>query len=216
MVNRRIIQTLALLRDASGRPDAWWLQHIYSSGAVLIALLTTSWHRRWEDSREGTPRRGLLDGLCHFGTALAVILPVLPYVRDRAGFLRIALLSAVAFDLDHIPAARSISLERCSTMPNRPASHSLLSPLVLALLVERWRPEKHFGLGVLLGLTSHLLRDLGTGGAPLVHPRRIITIPYGMVVFLLGLLSVSSRYATRMAVGGPLLAKRFGRWLLSR
>lgn len=213
---RRMIQILALLRDASGRPDAWWLQHIYSSGAVLTALLTAAWHRRWEGSLEGTPRRGLFDGLCHLGTALAVTLPVLPYVRDRAGFLRVALLSAVAFDLDHVAAARSLSLERCSSMPSRPASHSFLSPLLLAVLVERWRPEKHIGLGVLLGLTSHLLRDLGTGGAPLVHPRRIITMPYGTVVFLLGLLSLSSRHATRLAIGGPLLAKRFGRWLLTR
>jgi hypothetical protein len=210
-----MIRLLSTAHRATWRPVAWWLRQSYACGAILMAMVTSAWHRRWAEADEGTSRRGFFDGLCHFGTALAVTLPVLPYVRDRAGFLRVALLSAVAFDLDHIFAARSIRLERCSTMPQRPPSHSVLAPLLLALLVERWRPEKHIGLGVLLGLSSHLLRDLGTGGAPLVHPRRIITIPYASVVFLLGVLSVASRHATRLALGGPLLARRAFRRLLT-
>lgn len=182
-----------------------WLQdRPYLSAALVVALFTLTWHRRWAEAGDGTPRRGLFDGLCHLGTALAVALPVVPYVRDRPGFLRLALVSAVAMDLDHVAAARSVRLERTMTMEHRPASHSVLAPLLVAVLAEQWRPQQHLGLAALLGLGSHLLRDLGTGGAPLVHPRRIISVPNVVVVALLGALSLSSRTATRLALGSQL------------
>ena len=176
----------------------------YFGGAFLTALATLAWHRRWAEASDGTPRRGLFDGLCHLGTALAVALPVLPYVRDRAGFLRLALLSAVMIDLDHVAAARSVRFERTMTMAHRPASHSLAAPLVCAALAERWRPRRHLGLAALLGLGSHLLRDLGTGGAPLVRPSRVVSMPNPVVVFLLGALALTSRTATRLALGAHL------------
>lgn len=176
--------------------------------STTLAIITSAWHRRWEEAEDGTPRRGFFDGLCHAGTALAVALPALPYVRDPAGFLRVALSSALLFDLDHVAAARSVRLARCMTMATRPASHSLLAPLALAALAEWLRPQRHIGLGALLGIGSHLLRDLGTGGAPLVHPRRIITVPYRIVVPILGLLAISSRHATRRHLGSRLV--RFG------
>ncbi|HEX3723947.1 MAG TPA: hypothetical protein VHV31_14245 [Nitrolancea sp.] len=188
------------------------MQPALAIGAVAAAVTTSAWHRRWESAYEGTPRRGLFDGLCHLGTALAVSLPILPYVRDRAGFLRISLLSSVMLDLDHVLAARSIRLTDCMTMPQRPASHSVLTPFVIAALAERWKPEQHFGLAALVGLSSHLLRDLGTGGAPLLHPRHIVTVPYKTVVVLLGTLSFVSRYSTRTAIGGKILARRAWHW----
>jgi hypothetical protein len=209
-----LTRTLKTVR-ASGRPlkiAMRWLQPALAIGAIAAALTTGAWHRRWEAAYEGTPRRGLFDGLCHLGTAMAVSLPILPYVRDRAGFLRVSLLSSVALDLDHVLAARSIHLADCMTMPHRPASHSVLTPLVIAALAERWRPEQHFGLAALVGLSSHLLRDLGTGGAPLLHPRHIITVPYKSVVVMLGALAYLSRYGTRTAMGGKILARRAWRW----
>lgn len=192
-----------------------WMQPSLAVGAVFAALATGAWHRRWESAFEGSPRRGLFDGLCHLGTALAVSLPILPYVRDRWGFLRISLLCSVVIDLDHVLAARSFRLTRCMTMEHRPASHSVLTPLIFATLAERWKPEQHMGLAALVGVGSHLLRDLGTGGAPLLHPRRIITIPYTAVVVLLGGFSVMTRYGTRTAVGGKILALRAWRWLFA-
>src|SRR5919199_275992 len=134
------------------RKLGWLVKQSYMTGALVAALMTVTWHRRWEQSLDGTPERGLMDGLCHLGTAAAVALPALPYVRDRAGFLRMVLLSAVAYDLDHIPAARSVRLERTMTMANRPASHSALVPILLAILTERWRPQQHLGLAALLGM----------------------------------------------------------------
>lgn len=190
-----------------------WMQPSLAIGAVVAALATGAWHRRWSTAFEGTPRRGLFDGLCHLGTAMAVSLPILPYVRDRWGFLRISLLSSVIIDLDHVLAARSLRLTRCMTMDQRPASHSVLTPLIAAVLIERWKPEQHTGLAALVGVGSHLLRDLGTGGAPLLHPRRIITIPYALVVVLLGTFSVVARYFTRTAAGGTFLARRAWRWI---
>lgn len=185
------------------RPD--WPSAFAIGASTTAALVTSAWHRRWAGSADGTPRRGLFDGLCHAGTALAVALPALPYVRDPAGFLRVAVSSAVLIDLDHVVSARSMRLTRCMTLDQRPPSHSVLAPLALAVIAERLRPEQHFGLGALLGLGSHLLRDLGTGGAPLLHPRRIITIPYRVTVPLLGLLAISSRHATRRHLGRRLL-----------
>lgn len=186
-------------------PGAPWWPVVSVAASTGLALITAAWHRRWEAAPEGTTRRGLFDGLCHAGTALAVAVPALPYVRDPAGFLRVALSSALLIDLDHMVAARSVRLERCMTMESRPASHSVLAPVLLALVAEWLRPEQHFGLGALLGLSSHLLRDVGTGGAPLVRPRRIITVPYRTVVPLLGLLALSSRQATRRRLGTRLL-----------
>lgn len=178
--------------------------------ATALALLTSAWHRRWEDAAEGTPRRGFFDGLCHAGTALAVSLPALPYVRDPSAFLRLALASALVIDLDHVAAARSVRLARCMTMEHRPASHSVLTPIALALLTEWLHPKQHLGMAALLGLGSHLLRDLGTGGAPLLHPQRIISVPYQVVVPLLGLLALSSRSAARRRIGTRILERAFG------
>jgi len=189
-----------------------WLQPALAVGAVAAAVTTGAWHRRWESSYEGSRRRGVFDWLCHIGTALAVSLPILPYVHDRAGFLRVSLLSSVVLDLDHILAARSLRLTDCMSMPHRPGSHSVLAPFVIAAVAERWKPQQHFGLAALVGLSSHLLRDLGTGGAPLLHPRHIITVPYKTVVVLLGTLSVVSRYSTRTAIGGKILAGRAWHW----
>ncbi len=192
-----------------------WMQPSLALGAILAAITTGAWHRRWESAYEGTPRRGLFDGLCHLGTALAVSMPILPYVQDRWGFLRISLLSSVVIDLDHILAARSFRLTRCMTMDHRPASHSVLTPIIFAVLAERWKPKQHVGLAALVGVSSHLLRDLGTGGAPLLRPRKIITIPYELVVVLLGAFSVLTRYGTRTAVGSKFLALRAWRWFFS-
>jgi hypothetical protein len=176
-------------------PDPGLMAPISVSGALLAAGLTVVWQRRWSEAAAATPRRALFDGLCHVGTALAVGLPALPNIENRRGFIQAVICGATLIDLDHIPAARSARLERCMSMPRRPASHSVYAVVALAYAVETLRPGRQFGLGVLLGLSSHLLRDLATGGAPLIHPRSVITIPSGAQVVLLGALAVAGRRA---------------------
>lgn len=176
-------------------PDLGLMAPFSVSGALLAAGLTVVWQRRWAESAAATPRRALFDGLCHVGTALAVGLPALPHVDNRREFIQAVICGATLIDLDHIPAARSTRLERCMSMPRRPASHSVFAVAALAYAVETLRPGRQVGLGALLGLSSHLLRDLATGGAPLIRPRSIITIPSGAQVILLGALALAGRHA---------------------
>jgi membrane-bound metal-dependent hydrolase YbcI (DUF457 family) len=123
----------------------------------------------------------MLDMACHFGTACAVTLPVLPNTEHKREFGLVALGSAVTLDLDHVLAARSLEVNSWMTMPSRPPTHSLGAMIALAWLVERLAPGKRLWLAVSLGVGSHLLRDLATGGAPLWHPKRVITWPASLV-----------------------------------
>lgn len=176
-------------------PDLRLMAPLSVSGALLAAGLTVIWQRRWAEAAAATPRRALFDGLCHAGTALAVALPALPRVAHRREFIQAVVCGATLIDLDHIPAARSTRLDRCMSMPRRPASHSVFAVIALTSAVEMLRPGRQCGLGVLLGLSSHLLRDLATGGAPLVRPRSVITIPSGAEAILLFALALAGRHA---------------------
>lgn len=148
--------------------------------------------------RNGHKRQeALSDGAAHIATALAVSLPAAPFVQDRKRFVALAALSAVAIDLDHVVAARSTSLIPCMTMPNRPASHSVLTVGIVSYAVERLWPGTQSGLAIVLGLGSHLLRDLATGGAPLFIPRRIIEIPRPPVASMMLALGVFGRWYAR-------------------
>lgn len=140
--------------------------------------------------RLGTKRyEALSDGGAHIATALACAIPAAPFVENRGRFLAVAAISAVAIDLDHVVAARSTSLIPCMTMPNRPASHSVLTVSAVTYIAERLWPGTQSGLAVTIGLGSHLLRDLATGGAPLFLPKRIVAIqrpPVASMMFALG------------------------------
>lgn len=148
--------------------------------------------------RNGRKRHeALSDGAAHIATALAVSLPAAPFVQDRKRFVALAALSAVAIDLDHVVAARSTKLIRCMTMPNRPASHSVLTVGIVSYAFERFWPGTQSGLAIVLGLGSHLLRDLATGGAPLFIPRRIIEIPRPPVASMMLSLGIFGRWYAR-------------------
>jgi hypothetical protein len=139
----------------------------------------------------------LSDGAAHIATALAVSLPAAPFVKDRKRFVAMAVLSAVAIDLDHVVAARSARLISCMTMPTRPASHSVLTVGAVSYAVERFWPGTQGGLAIVLGLGSHLLRDLATGGAPLFIPRRIVEVPRPPVASMMLALGVFGRWYAR-------------------
>jgi hypothetical protein len=139
----------------------------------------------------------LSDGGAHIATALAVSLPAMPFVEHRRRFIAVSALSAVAIDLDHVIAARSTSLIPCMTMPQRPASHSVLALGIGSYAAERLWPGTQSGLAITLGLGSHLLRDLATGGAPLFIPQRIVVVPRPPVASMMAAMGVFGRWYAR-------------------
>lgn len=162
------------------------------AGSALALLVTSLFHHGWKNQPRGSTRHGLFDMACHFGTACAVTLPVLPNTEYKREFGMVAIGSAVVFDFDHVLAARSLELNSWMTMPSRPPTHSLAAMIGIAWLVERIAPGKRLWLAVSLGVGSHLLRDLATGGAPLWHPRRVITWPANLVILTLFMLTVAA------------------------
>jgi membrane-bound metal-dependent hydrolase YbcI (DUF457 family) len=161
------------------------------AGSILAMIVTSIAHRGWRRQPRGTTRHGMLDMACHLGTACAVTLPVLPNTEHKREFGLVALGSAVTLDLDHVLAARSLEVTSWMTMPSRPPTHSLGAMIALAWLVERIAPGKRLWLAVSLGVGSHLLRDLATGGAPLWHPKRVITWPASLVFATLLVMTVA-------------------------
>ncbi len=139
----------------------------------------------------------LSDGAAHIATALACAIPASPFVDHRGRFIAIAAASAVAIDLDHVVAARSTSLIPCMTMPHRPASHSVLTVSAVTYAAERLWPGTPTGLALSIGLGSHLLRDLATGGAPLFLPKRIVAIQRPPVASMMVALGVFGRWFAR-------------------
>jgi membrane-bound metal-dependent hydrolase YbcI (DUF457 family) len=166
----------------------------------LALLATTLAHQNWKRQPRGSTAHGALDLACHLGTACVVTLPVLPNTEHKRQFGLIALGSAVLLDLDHVLAARSLAVNSWMTMPSRPPTHSFGTMILLAWATERLNPGKRLWLAVLLGIGSHLLRDLSTGGAPLWHPRRVITWPAPAVFLTLIALTIAGRFLAGLPV----------------
>ncbi|TVR73656.1 MAG: hypothetical protein EA415_07155 [Sphaerobacteraceae bacterium] len=170
------------------------------AGSALALLVTSIFHRSWKNQQRGTTRHGMLDMACHFGTACAVTLPVLPNTEYKREFGLVAIGSAITLDLDHVLAARSLEVNSWMTMPSRPPTHSVAAMIGLAWLVERIAPGKRLWLAVSLGVGSHLLRDLATGGAPLWHPKRVITWPVSLVAATLLILTASAWFLAGLPI----------------
>ena len=185
-----------------GRPGAPKRKRTHKEGiasALAFGVLAYGFDQACErfKARGLKPQEALGDGAAHIATALAVAAPALPFVADRRRFLAIAALSAVAIDLDHVVAARSVELISCMTMPHRPPSHSLLTLGALTYLSERAWPGSQTELAIALGLGSHLLRDLATGGAPIVLPRQIVEMARPSVAFMIVGLGAFGRWYAR-------------------
>ena len=188
-----------------GRPA--WSRHygLPLLGAGVAAALHLACHRAWARAENGTARRALLDGLSHSSAALAVTLPAAPLVPEPGWFVAAGLAGSLALDLDHIVAAQSVRLDRCMTMPGRPPTHSFLFVVLASVVLAGLRPWRGLGLGLFLGLGSHLLRDLGTGGAPALHPRRVYELAYPACFLLTAGLAVFGRL---LAATSPLPSRQ--------
>jgi membrane-bound metal-dependent hydrolase YbcI (DUF457 family) len=181
------------------------------AGSAVALLATTVVHQGWKAQPRGTTAHGMLDLACHLGTACAVTLPVLPNTEHKREFGLVAVGSAVTLDIDHVLAARSLEVNSWMTMPSRPPTHSLGAMILLAWTAERMAPGKRLWLAVLLGIGSHLLRDLSTGGAPLWHPRRVITWPVPAVLLTLAALTVMGWFLAGMPIREPARRVRWRR-----
>ena len=166
-----------------------------AAGGLAIAFdRLHSWARDHGHHRT----EALSDGGAHIATALAVTLPAAAHVPNPRRFVATAAIAAVAIDLDHVVAARSVALLSCMSMPHRPPSHSALTVGAATYVAERIWPGTQTALALLLGLGSHLLRDLATGGAPLFIPKRILEVPRPPVTtMMLGLGTFGTWYARR-------------------
>lgn len=165
--------------------------------AWLVSWLA---HRLWRTAPPGSVYRALGDGVAHAALAAAAVLPMVERTREPRRFLCGALLGSLALDLDHVVAARSLRLEACMTMPQRPPTHSVLTVGLATMLLARCCDAAARGAGI--GLLSHLGRDLVTGGVPLWHPRRVVALPEQWLLPLtLGLGLAAAPLVARLSAG---------------
>jgi membrane-bound metal-dependent hydrolase YbcI (DUF457 family) len=103
------------------------------------------------------------DPVQHAGIAVAVTAPL----AERAGprMLGTAMIAALAIDVDHAVAARSIRPREMTSLAQRPRTHSLLVAATAGGLVAAVAGPAH-GWAAFAGLGSHLLHDSGDRAAP--------------------------------------------------
>lgn len=144
------------------------------------------------------------DPLQHALIAAAVVAPL----RGGRPVVTTAVAAAIAIDVDHVVAARSLWVRDTTSLPARPRSHSLVAALGAGALVTAAAGPRH-GWAAFSSLVSHFLHDAGDQAAPtpLLWPfaparqlgrRRQLA---GTVLLALGSVVVSRATATTSA--GP-------------
>src|SRR5215216_1746332 len=94
------------------------------------------------------------DPVQHAGIAAAVAAPLVPRTGRRAILTAVA--AAVAIDIDHAVAARSMRVAALTSLPARPPTHSLLAALGAGTTVAAAAGPVH-GWAAFAALASHLL-----------------------------------------------------------
>ena len=120
----------------------------------------------------------LLDEPAHAATALLVLGAI--RARPPAPFLLGALLGSVLIDVDHVPIYLGWDALTASD-GSRPYTHSLLAVLAAVLAGRRTDGAVSRVIrGAAFGIAAHLLRDMATGGVPLLWPvsAQSVRLPY--------------------------------------
>jgi LexA-binding, inner membrane-associated putative hydrolase len=99
------------------------------------------------------------DPLQHALIAATVLAPL------GLGCVTTAVSAALAIDVDHAVAARSVRVRHTTALALRPRSHSLVTAAGAAALIGARRGPLH-GWAAFAGLASHFLHDAGDNGAP--------------------------------------------------
>jgi hypothetical protein len=140
--------------------------------------------------RASSPRlavAAMLDESAHVATTLLLLGPA--QLPRGSAFRCGAIVGSVIIDLDHLPAV--LRHHPLRSAEDRPVTHSMPTlGLVYLLAAAAGAPSRPARLGLAVGVTSHFIRDLATGGLPLFWPmrRRLVCVsPYVYFLLLLGL-----------------------------
>jgi len=130
--------------------------------------------------------------LIHGCIALLVVSPIVWRSRRKALWAALAFVGGPALDLDHVVAVGSFNPSRLEHLSGgRPATHSLLFAVVLAMLALLLSRRWVFAWAVFAVVVSHLLFDAAGGSErwlyPAQHPDGIpwLACPVGLVVLTL-------------------------------
>ncbi len=178
-------------------------RRLLSVAPFFLLLVIIGIDARYRHAELPVFKEAVIDETAHLATALIALLCIAPRLRP----LRLSgtVIGGTAIDVDHLPAmAGSLVLTNGT---NRPYTHSALTAVILILLVvvlPTWLRDVTWGAS--LGVASHLLRDMATGGVPLLWPLDFasFTISYSVYVAILaaGACLASVRYSsTRQPFG---------------
>jgi LexA-binding, inner membrane-associated putative hydrolase len=103
------------------------------------------------------------DPLQHAAIAAAVAAPLVP--RAGRSVLLTAVLPALAIDVDHVVAARSVRVRATTGLATRPPTHSVAVAIGAGAIGGAAAGPAH-GWAAFAGLASHLLHDAGDRAAP--------------------------------------------------
>lgn len=138
---------------------------------------------------------GLFDGGVHATISMLVLLPF-----ARKGTILIDLLTFLviggAIDIDHFIQAQSFSVSDVIALPLRPASHSFTFIILLSIIVFSF--NKRMGIILLLGLSSHIIRDASSGVTPIFYPLEFYRIPYFIYIISECFIVLASYYIFRL------------------
>ena len=136
--------------------------------------------------RPPLPIAAVMDEAAHLATALLLV-KLLP--RPSPGLVLGVLVGSVAIDVDHVPMEFGWNVMTHGTY--RPYSHSLLSIVVVGLAATRLRGSRRWiAAGVGYGLAAHFLRDMATGGLPLLWPVSRMNARIAYAIYAIGVASL--------------------------
>lgn len=178
---RAVTKTLEVPGNNCGWMRGRWTRGGLGVGALAVVLAADTMLRR-------PVRLRLLAALLDEPAHVATTFLCLGGTRDRLGNVSLgsAVLWGVLIDADHVPSD-VLNWYEPNPAAVRPAPHALWTVALLLTAARRTDRARPWFLGAALGVATHLLRDLATGGAPLWWPlsRRAVTIPPGAYYGLL-------------------------------
>ena len=129
--------------------------------------------------------RSLLDTFSHGVISLIICLPLASSLFD----IIFSFLLAFLLDFDHFVVARSFSLEKATSLPLRPYTHSITFALFLSFIFYLFSKSLKLSFISFFAISSHVIRDADTGITPILFPLKVYKIPrilyYTLEVLLL-------------------------------